>query len=204
MDTKTHWNKVYTDKSPNQVTWYQAVPKLSLEMIASAGVPADGAIIDVGGGMSFLVDNLLNAGYQDVTVLDIAEDAIQSSKDRLGDTASDVTWLEADITETQLPENRYALWHDRAVFHFLTDVEDQQRYVATVQRALQPGGHLILATFALDGPQSCSGLDVVRYGEEEIKVAFWDGFRLVCITCDLHHTPWDTTQNFIYFHLTAE
>jgi 2-polyprenyl-3-methyl-5-hydroxy-6-metoxy-1,4-benzoquinol methylase len=204
MESKTHWNKVYADKPANKVTWYQANPQQSLDMIAATDIPAGSAIIDVGGGMSFLVDHLLDAGYQDVTVLDIAGNALQSSKDHLDEKAGQVTWLEADVTEVQLPEKQYALWHDRAVFHFLTDAQDQQRYVTAVRRSLQPRGHIILATFALDGPQRCSGLDIVRYGEEEIKAVFGDGFRLVSSVDELHHTPWDTTQKFAYFHLTAE
>lgn len=204
MDSKNHWDKVYTNKSADQVTWFQSNPQQSLDMITATGVPANGAIIDVGGGMSFLVDYLLKAGYQDLTVLDIAANALQSSRDRLGVAASDVTWLEADITEVRLLENRYSLWHDRAVFHFLTETKDQQRYAAAVRRSLQPGGHIILATFAIDGPPKCSGLDVRRYGDEEISAALGDGFRLVSSVDEVHHTPWDTTQKFTYFHLTAE
>ena len=204
MESKTHWNKMYADKLADNVTWYQENPQQSLELIAVTGVPPDSAIIDVGGGLSFLVDNLLDAGYHDVTVLDVSGNALQSSKDRLGAVARDVTWLEADITKVYLPENKYALWHDRAVFHFMTDAQDQQRYVAAVRRSLQPRGHIILATFALDGPQRCSGLDVVRYGEEEIKAVFGDGFHLVSSVDELHHTPWDTTQKFTYFDFIAE
>lgn len=204
MESKTHWNKMYADKPADNVTWYQENPQQSLELIAVTGVPPDSAIIDVGGGLSFLVDNLLDAGYHDVTVLDVSGNALQSSKDRLGAVARDVTWLEADITKVHLPENKYALWHDRAVFHFMTDAQDQQRYVAAVRRSLQPRGHIILATFALDGPQRCSGLDVVRYGEEEIKAVFGDGFHLVSSVDELHHTPWDTTQKFTYFDFIAE
>lgn len=204
MESKTHWNKMYADKLADNVTWYQENPQQSLELIAVTGVPPDSAIIDVGGGLSFLVDNLLDAGYHDVTVLDVSGNALQSSKDRLGAVARDVTWLEADITKVHLPENKYALWHDRAVFHFMTDAQDQQRYVAAVRRSLQPRGHIILATFALDGPQRCSGLDVVRYGEEEIKAVFGDGFHLVSSVDELHHTPWDTTQKFTYFDFIAE
>jgi len=204
VDSKKHWTKVYVDKSADQVTWYQANPQQSLDMIAATGVLADGPIIDVGGGLSFLVDYLLKVGYQDLTVLDIASNALRSSKDRLGEAASNVTWLEADIIETRLPESHYALWHDRAVFHFLTETKDQQCYVATVRRSLQPGGHIILATFAIDGPPRCSGLDVRRYSEEELIAAFGDGFRLVSSVDEVHHTPWDTTQKFTYFHLTAE
>jgi SAM-dependent methyltransferase len=204
MDSKKHWTKVYGDKPADRVTWYQANPQQSLDMITATGVPADDAIIDVGGGLSFLVDYLLKAGYQDLTVLDIAGNALKSSKDRLGEAANDVAWLEADITEVELPEHHYALWHDRAVFHFLTETKDQQRYASTVRRSLQPGGHIILATFAVDGPPKCSGLDVRRYGQEEISAVFGDGFHLVSSVDELHHTPWDTTQKFTYFHLTAE
>ncbi len=203
MDSKAHWNGVYADKSPDQLTWHQEVPRPSLELIAATGIAADDAIIDAGGGMSFLVEALLDAGYQDVTVLDIAGKALDSSKERLGELAGDVTWLERDLLAAGLPEDRYALWHDRAVFHFLTDDEARQQYVATVRRSLQPGGHVILATFAVDGPQRCSGLDSVRYGAEEIEAVFGDAFRLVGTVDALHHTPWESTQRFTYFHLTA-
>lgn len=203
MDSKTHWNKVYAGKTVDRVTWYQANPRQSLDMIAATGVPGDSAIVDVGGGMSLLADNLLNAGYQRLTVIDISGNALRSSQDRLGEAANNVTWLEADIREAHLPENHYALWHDRAVFHFLTDAQDQQRYVVAVRRSLRLGGHVILSTFALDGPSRCSGLDVKRYGEDEIKTVFGDGFQLVSSVNELHDTPWDTTQKFTYFHLTA-
>ena len=204
METERHWSAVYAEKSADQVTWYQEIPRQSLELIADAEVPADGAIIDVGGGMSSLVDYLLSAGYENVTVLDIAGNALESCKERLGPAASHVAWLEADITEVQLPRKHYAVWHDRAVFHFLTDERDQERYVAAARRSLQQGGHIILATFSLDGPPRCSGLDVRRYGEEEIRATFGHGFRLIGSVDEVHHTPWDSTQKFTYFHLTAE
>ncbi len=201
LESKKHWNKVYADKSAERVTWYQERPQQSLDLISATGAAADGAIIDVGGGVSSLADCLLEDGYQDVTVLDIAGNALESCQERMGAAADHVTWLEADIIEARLLESHYAVWHDRAVFHFLTDTQLQQRYVAAVRRSLRPGGHVILATFAIDGPPSCSGLNVSRYGEGEIMAAFGDGFRLISSVDEAHHTPWDTTQNFTYFVL---
>jgi SAM-dependent methyltransferase len=204
LESKQHWNKVYADKSAEQVTWYQETPQQSLDMIEATGVSADDPIIDVGGGMSFLADCLLKDGYQDVTVLDISGKALKSCQERMGAAASKVAWLEADITEAILPENHFALWHDRAVFHFLTDPLLQQRYVAAVRRSLRPGGHVVLATFALDGPPQCSGLDVARYGVEEIRAAFGDGFQLIESVDEAHDTPWDTTQAFMYFWMRGQ
>ncbi len=201
MDRKTHWETIFAQKQPEGLTWYQEYPRLSLQLIEKTGVTADGRIIDVGGGTSFLVDYLLTAGFRNVTVLDISDKALALNQERLGDKAQQVTWISDDVTTAQLLPNHYDVWHDRAVFHFLTDPKDRQLYREAVLRSLRPGGHLIVSTFAFDGPEKCSGLDVVRYGEEDIQAAFGDEFDLLLCIDEDHHTPWDTTQKFTYFHL---
>ena len=197
---KSHWESIYTTKAPTEVSWYQPHPYTSLEFIASAGVKKRSEIIDVGGGASTLVDDLLFSGFQHITVLDIASAALEESKSRLGELASSVTWLEADITQVTLPQSNYDLWHDRAVFHFLTDAKDRLSYKKAVEESLKSGGHLIVATFAPDGPKKCSGLDTVRYSPDELRKEFGDKFRLVESAGQAHQTPFGTEQRFIYCH----
>jgi ubiquinone/menaquinone biosynthesis C-methylase UbiE len=203
MSDKAHWERIFAEKQPDQLTWHQAVPRLSLALIAESGIPLGGRIIDVGGGTSLLADFLLDAGYQDITVADIAATALERDRQRLGARAAQVNWVEADITNADLPPAHYLLWHDRAVFHFLTNEPERQAYLATLRRALQPGGHVILATFALDGPERCSGLDVVGYGPASIQALFGESFRLRRSQDESHQTPWGGTQNFTYFHLVT-
>jgi SAM-dependent methyltransferase len=199
MNRKSHWEAVYGAKSPEQLTWHQATPHLSLEMIAASTLPLNAAVIDVGGGASTLVDHLLYEGYSDLTVLDIAANALAAAQARLGARAEDVTWLEADVLHTAL-QQRYDLWHDRAVFHFLVDPADQERYVATVRSALKIGGYLILATFAPDGPARCSNLEVVRYSAEALGARVGSGFHLVRSEHQTHTTPWGSHQEFLFCH----
>ncbi len=198
MSLKPHWEHIYQTKVLTQVSWYQEHSLWSLQFIAQAGIAKTGQIIDVGGGPSALVGDLLNNGYQNITVLDISAAALEAAQQRLASRANEVTWLEADILQTKLPHLEYDLWHDRAVFHFLTEPEDRRRYVNAVKEAVKPGGHVIVATFASDGPERCSGLPVVRYEPESLHNEFGDGFILLNSTHEAHHTPFGTEQKFIY------
>jgi SAM-dependent methyltransferase len=196
--TRAHWDKVYTEKSPTEVSWYQEHCALSLGLIERASASRETAIIDVGGGASSLVDDLLDARYEEMTVLDLSGEALQAARERLGDRAGRVSWIEADITEVELPEGQFDVWHDRAVFHFLTEKEDRARYVEAVRRAVRPGGHVIVATFGPEGPHRCSGLPVVRYGPERLHAEFGAPFLLVDHASEEHRTPFGTVQQFIY------
>lgn len=198
MENKTHWEKIYHRKETTQVSWYQLHPYLSLQYIQKTGVGKSGHLIDVGGGASTLVDHLLDAGFQHVTVLDISVEALERVQQRLGQRAGSVTWLEADITQTTLPHHQYEVWHDRAVFHFLTEPQDRQRYVNAVLEAVRPGGHVIVATFASDGPERCSGLEVARYDSQSLHSEFGTDFELLDSTREEHQTPFGTQQKFIY------
>lgn len=198
MDRKSHWENIYQTKARDQVSWFREHLDTSLTMITNTGVGREAAIIDVGGGNSTLVDDLLENGYVDVSVLDISGKAIAGSKERLGRKAEDVIWIEADITSAELPKDHYDVWHDRAVFHFLTDPEDRRKYVELVLRSLKPGGHIIVASFGLEGPEKCSGLDVVRYSPDSMHDEFGDAFRLVKSVGETHNTPFGTTQEFVY------
>ena len=197
MNRQEHWNEVYRTKGAQDVSWFQAEPVLSLELIKTARVPADGSILDVGGGASVLVDRLLEAGYARLGVLDISAEALALARQRLGARASGVEWFESDVTQFQ-PPHPFALWHDRAVFHFLTVAADRRAYVAALERTLAPGGAVIIATFALDGPPQCSGLDVTRYDEQTLSAELGSGFALREVRCETHRTPWNTEQCFIY------
>jgi SAM-dependent methyltransferase len=199
MNRKHHWEAIYATNSPEQLAWHQATPHLSLDMIAAAALPLAAPIIDVGGGASTLVDYLLDQGYLDITVLDIAPAALLAAQARLGARAEDVYWLEGDILETSL-KPRYDLWHDRAVFHFLTDPHDQARYVSAVQSTLRAGGHLIIAAFAPDGPSRCADLDAVRYSPEDLCEKLGGGFHLVRSQLCTHVTPWGRQQQFVFCH----
>lgn len=198
MSDKKHWETVYETKNHRQVGWFQEHAAMSLQFIRDTGVPQDAHILDVGGGASVLVDDLLDAGYRNLSVLDISAAALRVAQARLGQAASRVHWIEADITQLELPEASIDVWHDRAVFHFLTNAQDRQRYVQTVQHAVKPGGHVIIATFAEDGPLKCSGLDIVRYRPDTLHHEFGSGFDLVKSEKEVHHTPGGTDQNFVY------
>ena len=198
MDTKAHWEHIYQTQLPTQVGWYQAHPAISLGFIRRANIQPTDHIIDVGGGASTLVDDLLAAGFRSVTVLDISTQALQFARQRLGPQADHVTWIEADITQAALPQHAYAVWHDRAVFHFLTHPGDRQRYIETMRQAVRVGGHIIIATFALDGPRQCSGLAVARYSPASLHAELGQGFELVDSAGEAHHTPWGTEQKFVY------
>lgn len=192
-----HWKQLYQTKAPNQVSWYQGVPERSLELIHATGVGPTAPILDVGGGASLLVDHLLLEGYQDISVLDLAAEALAAAQLRVGARAERVHWIVADITAFQ-PERRYALWHDRAVFHFLIDPVRREAYLNVLRRALDPEGHLILATFGPDGPPKCSGLDVQRYSAAELSATLGPEFRLAESLTEEHVTPGGTRQQFLY------
>jgi ubiquinone/menaquinone biosynthesis C-methylase UbiE len=198
MDIKTHWERIYRTRDVREVSWFQEHAAQSIELIKKTGVSLESKIIDVGGGASTLVDDLLDLGYTNITVLDISGEALRRSQDRLGDRASRVTWLEQDITEAELSPNFYDVWHDRAVFHFLTRADDRHRYVQAVRRSVKTGGHIIVASFGLGGPEKCSGLNVVRYSSEAMHAEFGSDFKLVSTATEVHHTPGGTDQKFIY------
>jgi SAM-dependent methyltransferase len=198
VDRKAHWEQVYRTKSPTTVSWYQPEAALSAQLIEQVAPDRTTPIIDVGAGASVLVDHLLDAGYLDLTVADIAGAALAISRERLGARAAAVQWLEGDILQATLRPSRFQLWHDRAVFHFLTDAAERKQYLEQVRRALAPDGHLLLATFAEDGPLRCSGLDVVRYSPEALLAELGDGFRAVAAQREAHHTPSGSVQYFTY------
>ncbi len=198
MNRKDHWEQVYQTKAPDDVSWFQSQPAMSLNLILSSGVSLDAGIIDVGGGASVLVDFLLDAGFSKLGVLDISAAALEHARRRLGKRAGAVEWLEADVTTFQ-PARRFGLWHDRAVFHFLTDKADRQKYVETLKRTLTAGGQVIVASFAIDGPPKCSGLEVARYDAATICAELGVGFQLVEQVDETHTTPWATEQKFSYF-----
>jgi SAM-dependent methyltransferase len=200
-DTNTrrrHWEQVYTTKPATGVSWYAPHLERSLELIERAAGGRDARIIDVGGGASTLVDDLLDRGYRALTVLDLSEQALDVAKARLGARARDVTWLAADATTVALPDAAYDVWHDRAVFHFLVDRRARERYVARVLRAVRPGGHVIVATFGLQGPERCSGLDVVRYDADALHGEFGEPVVKVDSVREVHRTPWGSEQEFVY------
>jgi SAM-dependent methyltransferase len=198
MDVKKHWDKVYATKAPESVSWYRPQLETSLALIERAAVARSASIIDIGGGESTLVDDLLLRGYKTLNVLDVSPTAIEVTKKRLGTAAKQVRWLVGDIVEIELEPHAYDLWHDRAVFHFLTRPERRLAYVRQVTRAVRPGGHVIISTFGPEGPTKCSGLDVMRYDAESLHGEFGGHFRLVESSKELHKTPFGTTQQFLY------
>ncbi len=204
MDTQTHWDKVYTEKAPNQVSWYRPHLETSLDLIEQAGVGVSGSIIDVGAGECTLVDDLIARGYSELTVLDISQAAIAASKNRLGNAAERVRWLVADITQAELEPSAYDVWHDRAVFHFLTAAADRRAYIRQVVRSLRHGGHIIVSAFGPEGPTRCSGLDAVRYDEQSLHAEFGANFRLISSSRHLHETPFGTTQQFLDCHCVLQ
>lgn len=197
-DTRDHWDKVYGAKKPTEVSWYQREAALSLRLIRRAVADRSAPIIDVGGGTSTLVDGLLAEGYGNVTVLDISATALALARARLGGAAARVTWVEADILTARLPPAGYEVWHDRAVFHFLTDATHRRLYVEQVRRAVRIGGHVMMATFAKDGPTLCSGLEVARYAPDELHAQFGADFQLIEDAREEHHTPGGAAQPFVY------
>ena len=198
MQAKEHWEKVYSTKAADAVSWFQPHANISVSLINDAGVSRDASIIDVGGGASTLVDDLLANGYTNLTVLDLSAAALAAARDRLGEKAEHVRWIEADVTKADLPGHQFDIWHDRAVFHFLTNPEDRAAYVQAVFRSVKPGGHVIVATFAEDGPDQCSGLPVMRYSPDELHAEFGESFSLLRHQKEAHHTPAGKVQQFVY------
>ncbi len=200
MEAKSHWNEVYSTKSSEAVSWYQPHATLSLEMIRSVANGKSARIVDVGGGASSLVDDLLAEGMTQVGVLDISGAALDVARQRLGEQAARVRWMEGDITTIPLEKSSIDIWHDRAVFHFLTDAADRAAYVAQVRHAVRPGGHVIVAAFGPDGPLECSGLPVVRYAPGALHAEFGGAFELLEHMKEDHHTPAGLVQHFVYCH----
>jgi SAM-dependent methyltransferase len=198
MRPKEHWEQVYATRATNAVSWFQPHADCSLEFIRATGVANDASIIDVGGGASTLVDDLLEGGYTNLSVLDISAAALAAARERLGARAQAIRWIEADITNTDLPRHETAVWHDRAVFHFLTEPEDRMTYVSEVLHAVKRGGHVIVATFAEDGPTQCSGLPVVRYSPQALHAELGEAFSLVGHVKEAHITPSGVVQQFVY------
>ncbi len=192
-NNKAHWENIYTHKSPEEVSWTQEKPQLTLAWIKALNLPKDAPIIDVGGGESHLVDYLLELGYQDLSVLDISAAALKRAQKRLGEKATAVQWIETDITVFQ-PQRSYALWHDRAVFHFLTDQKDIKTYTALVSANVKQ--YLLMSTFATNGPLKCSGLPITQYSKEALVDNFSAHFKLLQHADEMHTTPFNTTQAF--------
>lgn len=198
MTEREHWDAVYARRGPEQVSWYRPHLERSLALIEAARLPLDAEIVDVGGGASTLVDDLLDRGYTRLTVFDISSRSLESAQARLGPRAHAVTWTVGDVTTFEFREQVFDFWHDRAVFHFLTDARARARYVAAVRHALKPGGHVVVATFGHEGPERCSGLDVVRYDAEEIHGEFGGQFRRISSFTEKHQTPAGGEQEFVY------
>ena len=200
MDRKKHWEQVYSTKSTEKLGWYKPHLQTSLTWIKELNLAADAPIIDVGGGASTLVDDLLDAGYRSITVLDISEKALSSVRARLGKKTELVTWLNCDITSVDLPTHHYELWHDRAAFHFLTELDQQRKYRDKLLKALKPGGRLIIGTFAPEAPPKCSGLPVQRYSQEQLGDTLGGEFELVRHQKEQHITPGGVEQMYLYCH----
>ncbi|KQW37139.1 class I SAM-dependent methyltransferase [Rhizobacter sp. Root404] len=198
MEPKSHWEAVYGTKAPDAVSWYAPHLQESLAYIRKTGVPLTASLIDVGGGESTLVDDLVDAEYEKVTVLDLSEKALEVSRARLGARAGGVVWLDADVLAHDFAPASFDVWHDRAVFHFLTEPQQRSAYVAQVLRALKPGGFAVVGAFGPEGPSQCSGLPVSRYSSEALHDEFGGQFRLLDHSINLHTTPWGSTQQFVY------
>jgi SAM-dependent methyltransferase len=200
---KDHWEEVYGRRPSTEVSWYQGEPSLSLELISHTGIGPDAPVIDVGGGASVLVDRLHSLGFTDLTVLDISATALNVARNRLGGAAGDIRWIEADITEFT-PPREYQLWHDRAVFHFLTEADDRRKYVNAVKKAIPAGAHLVIAAFAIGGPIRCSGLPIVQYDATRLQKEVGMEFEFVEQRDETHHTPAGADQLFSFFRLRRQ
>lgn len=194
---REHWENIYCAKDFNEVSWYQENPKTSVNLILSANIDKDANIIDVGGGDSRLVDNLLELNFRNIFVLDISSKALEKAQQRLGEKAKIVKWINSDLREFETSD-RFDIWHDRALFHFLTSKKDIDKYVELIKKYLKPNGYLIIGTFSLKGPEKCSGLEVKRYSKDSMKKVFSKGFSYIKSLEEMHHTPFQTTQSFIY------
>ena len=207
MESKSHWEQVYQTKAPDAVSWYAPHLETSLKLVQQATQDKNAAIIDVGGGEATLVDDLLDHEYERISVLDISQTAIDVARKRLGAKGAKgtkVAWYCSDITTATLPESYFDVWHDRAVFHFLTSEEDRQKYVRQVMRSVKHGGHVIISTFGPEGPEKCSGLDVVKYDASSLHTEFGKTFQLIESSTEIHQTPFGTTQQFLYCYCRME
>ena len=198
MNLEEHWERIYRTKRSQGVSWFRPHLDTSLELIEQTGVSRNAPILDVGGGASTLVDDLVVAGYSDLTVIDLSEAALEASRARLGSRATEIAWIAADVTRVELAPSHIQVWHDRAVFHFLTEEADRERYVAQVRHAVAPGGHVIIATFGPEGPLRCSGLPTARYDADALHAVFGTDFALVDRRHEQHRTPAGTDQQFVY------
>ncbi|UUC44150.1 class I SAM-dependent methyltransferase [Flavobacterium cerinum] len=197
FNRKSHWENIYESKPLETVSWYQPNPETSLNFIRQFNLPKTAKIIDIGGGDSFLVDHLLDLGYENITVLDISNSAIQRAKKRLGNKANMVKWIVTDVSEF-IPTELYDFWHDRAAFHFLTDKNEIENYVETTAKAISKNGNLVIGTFSEQGPTKCSGIEIKQYSEQTMTDLFQNHFQKIgCITID-HKTPFETNQNFVF------
>ena len=197
MDARSHWEQVYATKDPEQVSWFRPHLERSLELIERAAPDRSASLLDVGAGQSTLVEDLLGLGYENISVLEISQTALDGLKARVGQAGRAIRWICGDVTETELPEASFDLWHDRAVFHFLTEAGQRRAYVERAKSALKPGGSLIVSTFGPSGPERCSGLATMRYDVSSLGSEFGDRFRLVESSLDLHETPSGAVQPFL-------
>ncbi len=197
FDRKTHWENIYESKALNEVSWYQPVPHTSLRLIREFQQDKSAAVLDAGGGDSFLADHLLKAGFSDVSVLDISANAIQRAKERLAENAPKIKWIVSDVLEFS-PAQNYDCWHDRAVFHFLTEEQDIRSYVRLVSGSIRPGGTLIIGTFSEQGPLKCSGIPIRQYNEDLLEATFAAHFEKISCETEEHPTPFNTLQSFIF------
>ena len=196
-DRKTHWENIYSTKELEQLSWYQPLPATSLSFLKQFSIPATAKIIDIGGGDCLFVDHLLDLGYQDITVLDISELALDRAKKRLGDRSANVKWIVEDVT-TFKPDEKFDFWHDRATFHFLTKEREINSYIKTARQSINPSGILVIGTFSEEGPKKCSGIEIKQYSEAKMTDTLKKYFdKIKCITIN-HITPFDTIQNFIF------
>jgi len=198
MSTKHHWENIFSNKTSDQMSWTQSSAARSLELINLSGISPDSSIVDIGSGMSVLVGQLFDAGFNDITVLDISSAAISKAKEMLGQRGAKAKWLVSNILEAQFEKSSFDLWHDRAVFHFLTKKEQRTNYIDKLKTALKPAAHVVLSTFSLSGPEKCSGLEVCRYSPESLQSELGSDFKLVKSLTETHNTPAGKPQNFVY------
>jgi SAM-dependent methyltransferase len=195
---RDHWDRVYSTKGAEDVSWFRPHLDRSLAFVDAAALDLSAPVIDIGGGASTFVDDLLARGHSDLTVLDLSSAALEAARTRIGSRSSDVTWVCADVTSAPLPVDHFQFWHDRAVFHFLTDERDRRLYVDSVRRSVRRGGHIVIATFGPHGPEKCSNLDVVRFTPASLHAEFGSDFNKVADAIESHKTPWGTEQEFVY------
>lgn len=200
MQKKEHWETVYSTKSPDSVSWFQEHAETSLTFIKNLNLEKTAPIIDVGAGASTLVDDLFVSGYSCLSVLDLSGAALETAKKRIGLNSKNIQWIEGDVTAVEFDKHKFDVWHDRAVFHFLTNSEDRKAYIENVFQSVKPNGHIIISTFAEDGPTQCSGLPVMRYSAETLHAEFGEQFALKTKLKEVHSTPFGTTQNFVFCH----